>query len=250
MIQEEPVIFKSSPEEILQSARELRAEGKIQESYDLVRKNLGQNSRYAQIIWQHRPIFWRDLRAGKFSLTRRRGSDANFIRQLWADKKFIDSFHRLAGKLPDKLSDLQTVLDNEYSSLIKHGSSIHWVIRDSAGKPWGILSLTNISLTHQRAEVLLGVIPGAPFGMATAAMLILFNFYFNGMKFQKLYTLTYDDNVSSNKGVLHLGFKIEGRLRNHVRYPGTGKFLDLVQAGLLAEEAFTLANLRLIKKLL
>ncbi len=242
--------MNTNPEDILQSARRLRVEGKIQESYELVHSSLRHNKRYAQIIWQHQPFFWHEQRAGKYSLTRRRSSDAKFIQQLWADETFLNSFHRLAGKLPDKISDLQTVLDNEYSSLIKHGSSIHWVVRDSAGTPWGILSLTNISLVHQRAEVLLGVIPGSPFGIATAAMLILFNFYFRVMKFQKLYTLTYDDNPSSNKGVLHLGFKVEGRLRNHVLDTGTGKFLDLVQMGLLAEEAFTPENLRLMKKLL
>src|SRR5687767_5913562 len=115
MIQEEPVTFNTNPDDILQSARQLRLAGKIQESYELVRKNLGRNNRYAQTIWQHQPFFWQELRAGKFSLTRRRSSDANFIQQLWADKKFIHSFHRLAGKLPDKIADLQTVLDNEYS---------------------------------------------------------------------------------------------------------------------------------------
>ncbi len=194
-------------------------------------------------------MFWQDHRAGNCILTRRKGADAAFIQALWQDKKFIKSFHRLAGKLPAKLADLQTILDNEFTSLIKDASTLHWVIRDSNHKPWGILSLTNISLAHQRAELLLGVIPGAPFGLTATAMLILFDFFFKGMNFQKLYTLTYDDNESTLKGVLHLGFQIEGRLRNHVKDPETSSFLDLIQAGLLAQEAFSPGNTRVRQKL-
>lgn len=183
-------------------------------------------------------------------LTRRNAPDAAFIRSLWSNKEFIHSFHRLAGKLPDDQQELRNILGKEYVSLISDVNSIHWIVRDSKANPWGILSLTNISIAHERAEVLLGVLPGAPFGLATAAMLLLFKFFFQTMKFQKLFTLTYDDNEGSIAGVLHLGFQLEGRFRNHIKEPTTNQFVDLVQASLLSDEVFSPRNLRLAKRLL
>ena len=97
---------------------------------------------------------------------------------------------------------------------------------------------------------MLGVLPGAPNGLSTAVMLILFQFYFKAMKFNKLYSFVYDDNIHSLKGTLHLGFKEEGRLRKHVIDPKSGEYVDLVQTGLLAEDAFNPTTKRLMQRLL
>ena len=127
---------------------------------------------------------------------------------------------------------------------------MHWIVRDPSGRPWGLLSLTDISLLHKRAEVLLGVLPGAPFGLAMAAMLMLFNLYFKANQFNKLYSLVFADNPHSLKGTLHLGFKQEGLLRRHTLDPTSQAYMNVIQTGLLAQDAFSPSNIRLMKKLL
>jgi hypothetical protein len=112
------------------------------------------------------------------------------------------------------------------------------------------MSLTDLSLQNRRAEILLGVLPEAPFGLATAAMLMQFHFFFKLMKFNKLYSLIFSDNLHSLRGTLHLGFRHEGLQRQHTRDPATGKYVDVVQTGLLAEDAFDRKNLLLMDKLL
>lgn len=194
---------------------------------------------------------WRlniESKAGK--LTRRQGMDAMFMRELWANRAFMQSFHRLSRELPSSDEHLVKVLNDEYTSPIERSRAVHWVIRDGDDRPWGLLSLTDVSLLHRRAEVLLGVLPEAPFGLATASMLMLFNYYFNALKFNKLYSLVFADNEHSLKGTLHLGFKQEGLLKSHTFDPVSQSFSDLIQTGLLKTDAFSPSNMRLMDKLL
>ncbi|NCZ83936.1 MAG: N-acetyltransferase, partial [Betaproteobacteria bacterium] len=114
----------------------------------------------------------------------------------------------------------------------------------------GVLSLVDLSLTHRRAEVMLGMMPNSPAGLSAAAMFVLFQFFFRIMKFNKLYSFVYDDNPRSLQGALHLGFVVEGRLRRHVVDPRTGDHLDLIQTGLLASDAFNPTTEKLMQRLL
>ncbi|MEY3605706.1 MAG: hypothetical protein RIQ49_2738, partial [Pseudomonadota bacterium] len=77
-----------------------------------------------------------------------------------------------------------------------------------------------------------------------------FQFFFKAMRFRKLYSFVYEDNPHSLKGTLHLGFKVEGRLRKHAFDPASGDYLDLIHTGLLAEDAFTANTERLMRRLL
>ena len=190
------------------------------------------------------------LRSRSCVLTRRNANDAAFMRMLWADPVFMRSFHRLAPALPVADHELERILNVEFQNPVAKSRALHWTVRDPSGRPWGLLSLTDISLLHKRAEVLLGVLPGAPFGLATAAMLMLFHFYFTTNKFNKLYSMVFADNPYSLKGTLHLGFKQEGLLRRHTLDPASQTCVDVIQTGLLAEDAFSPSNIRLMKKLL
>ena len=183
-------------------------------------------------------------------LTQRNGDDAAFIRMLWSNAKFLRSFHRLAPPLPKDDVELVRILNAESQSPLQKSRAVHWIVRSADGQPWGLLSLTDVSLQHKRAEVLLGVLPGAPFGLATAAMLLLFHVYFQVRKFNKLYSLVFADNPHSLKGTLHLGFQQEGLLRRHTFDPASQTFVDVIQTGIHAQEAFSPSNVRLIKKLL
>ena len=62
--------------------------------------------------------------------------------------------------------------------------------------------------------------------------------------------LVFANNPHSLKGTLHLGFKQEGLLRRHTLDPASQTYVDVIQTGLLAEEAFSPSNIRLMKKLL
>ena len=236
-------------EALLKAVRELRRENQHQKAFELLNSKLDP-IKYKNFLFQHHPIWWAEIKAGICQLTRRSGKDAAFIHHIWDQKDFIYRFHRHANSLPKENEKLIRLLDNEYLSLVSESHAIHWIVKDRIGKPWGLLSITEISLTHKRAEVLLGVLNGAPRGLSTAAMLILFQFYFKAIKFNKLLAFVFEDNPHSLKGTLHLGFKDEGHLRKHALDPNTNQYVDLIQAGLLAEDAFTESNKRLMKRLL
>jgi RimJ/RimL family protein N-acetyltransferase len=236
--------------DINDKARNLRANRLFQEAYQLVVDETNKLKILKELAWEHQPIFWSDIEAGICKLTRRNDRDANFIEELWRNQNFVYSFHRHAAEIPKNNKELEEILEREYISTIAESKALHWIVRYKNSQPWGILSLTEISLTHKRAEVMLGVLPGAPNGLSTAAMLILFQFYFKAMKFNKLYSFVYDDNLHSLKGTLHLGFKEEGRFRRHVMDPKSGEYIDLVHTGLLAEDAFNPTTKRLMQRLL
>lgn len=228
----------------------LRSIRRFNEAYKLACDEAIRQPSLRGIAWENQPIFWSDIQAGVCRLTRRNGNDAPFIETLWRDHEFAYSFHRHAMVFPRQTERLAKVLEQEFVSTIGLSKALLWIVRDRNYNPWGILSLVEISLIHRRAEVMLGVLRNAPLGLSAASMLILFQFFFKAMKFRKLYSFVYEDNPKSLKSTLHLGFAIEGRLRKHILDPRSGNHLDLIQTGLLAEEAFTPKTERLMRRLL
>lgn len=235
--------------QLLEKAHKLHIERNHVGAYESLADNL-EAKKYKHILFENHPIWWSEIKAGICQLSRRSGKDIDFVRQIWAQKYFIYSFHRHANNLPNDNEKLAQLLDKEYCALVSESHAIHWIVKDRTGRPWGLLSITGISLIHKRAEVLLGILEGAPRGLSTAAMLMLFQFYFKAIKFNKLLSFIYDDNPHSLKGTLHLGFKEEGRLRKHVIDPSSNRYVDLIQTGLLSEDAFSENNKRLMKRLL
>lgn len=234
---------------ILNEASRLRKKSQHQDAFALLSANLD-SVKYQNLLFENHPIWWAEMKAGICKLSRRSSKDIDFVRQIWNQKGFIYSFHRHANNLPEDDDKLKQLLDREYLALVSESHAVHWIVNDQTGKPWGLLSITGISLIHKRAEVLLGILDGAPRGLSTAAMLMLFQFYFKAIKFNKLLSFVYEDNPHSLKGTLHLGFKEEGRLRKHVLDPRSNQYVDLIQTGLLAENAFSENNKRLMKRLL
>jgi len=241
---------RPSRETLLRHTRELRLAGKIDESYRAACAALGGDGRIGSLTWQHHTLFWSDITARTCILSRRGPGDLSFLRKVWQDRAFMQQFHRQAAELPPSDERLCDVLRQEFAALLQESKSLHWIVRDRGGCPQGLLSLVDISLQHRKAEVLLGVLPGARFGLATAAMLMLVQFYFKAMRFHKLYSLVYPDNQRSLESTLHLGFRIEGRLKGEVLDPVSGSYCDLIRTGLLAEDAWTPGNLRLMERLL
>ena len=229
----------------------LRLDGKFSEAFERV-KSLGKYSNSVDtrnLLFVNLPIFWTELRAGKYSLRRRNESDIEFIQSLWSNEDFMYEFHRHATPLPKDDEILRQILRREYLATFLENQAIHWIIRTDTGEKFGLLSLVNISLTHKRAEVLLGVRPEAPSGLSVASMLMLFEFYFRVMRFNKLYSQVFTDNPRSLKSTLHLGFSAEGTLKKHVFDPKSQRFVDIVQTGIFASEAFSERNGRLMERL-
>jgi len=235
---------------ILEHSLFLRREKKFQQAFEHVSLAIAPNSPHASLIWQHNPIFWSDISAGACVLTRRNSDDHAFIKAIFSEPGFGRSFHRNSNPIPEDTLLLQKILDEEMVSTLFESRALHWVIRDAKRQPWGLLSLCDMSLTHRRSEVLLGMLPHAPFGLTASAMLILYEFYFKFMKFNKLNSFVYKDNPRSLKSTLHLGFEVEGELIKHNLDPETGEFLDVIQLGLNRNWAFSEKNQRLARKLL
>jgi RimJ/RimL family protein N-acetyltransferase len=235
---------------ILEHSLLLRREKKFHQAFEYVSGLISPDSSYAGLRWQHNPIFWSDISAGSCLLTRRNAGDHTFVRELFELPGFRRSFHRNANQLPIENELLQSKLDEEMTSILFESGALHWVVRDAHRQPWGLLSLCDVSLTHQRAEILMGMRPNAPLGLTASAMLMVFEFYFKFMKFNKLISFVYKDNPNSLKSTLHLGFQLEGELRQHNLDLETGQFLDVTQLGLNKGQVFSQSNQRLAQKLL
>ena len=204
--------FIMSYQTIFQNLIRLRSESKFNEAYILAIENCKSHPKYYQIVFENNPIFWSEIKAGVCVLSRRNPKDIKFLRELWMNKEFMFKFHRQMPKLPELDIDLSQILNSEYLSAISESKALNWIIRDKKLTPWGLITLTDISLINKRSEILVGLLPNAPLGLSSAAMLTVFQFYFRVMKFNKLISYVYDDNPHSLKSALHLGFKMEGKL--------------------------------------
>lgn len=200
--------------------------------------------------WLEHPVWRQNILSRSCVLTRRKPEDAAFLRLLWSTPAFISSFHPLAPPLPESDEVLEKILQKEFLSTIDQSRSLHWVIRSPDFQPWGLLSLCQISIQHRRAEIMLGVLPGKPFGLPIAAMLMIYIFFFKSIGFNKLCSLVFLENEESFKTTRSLGFAEEGVLAKHLFNPKTGDYCDVHQFGILKQEAFSEKNTRLMHKLL
>jgi RimJ/RimL family protein N-acetyltransferase len=242
-------MFNERVRHITELARQARFEGNFDNGFNIIKDELSKFTQYDALVWQHQPLFWSPIVAGNYTLTRRDSSDADFVESLWGDSNFRRRFHRQALDLPPRVQ-LEKLLKGEFLSLIGESKALHWIIRDKVGQAQGLLSLTEISMQHRRAEVLLGLSPKAPLGIGVAAMFMLFQFFFRTMKFYKLVSMIYTDNDLALKTTVHLGFRIEGILRGHMLDPASGHYVDMYQLALLESEAFRPANQRVMSRML
>ena len=234
--------------EILNHATKLRRAGKMTEAYHFIRENTSELNDAP--LWIHHPMFWQEVHSGSCVLRKRSQQDVLFLYELWQKPNFIEQFNCLARPLPKDPDKLRFILDAEYYSTIDLSKELHWIVSDSYGNKYGLLSLMDISLNHKKAEVLLGVLPDAPLGLAPTSMYMLFKFFFEILKFNKLYTYVAETNQHSLKGTLHLGFKAEGLLKSEIFNPISKKFVDLVRTGINRQEALDILQTPLARRLL
>ena len=202
------------------------------------------------LAWAHEPFWWRIIEGRRCRLRRRDAGDVVFIRSLWADESFISAFNRFTVRLSPSDSGLANVLTQEYASIVIETKSIHWTVETKDGEKVGILSFTNFSLANRRAEVMIGITAFPYSGVAVEAMLLAIEFGFGRMGLHKIYSQIYSDNETSLRNTIHLGFEVEGRLREHVVDPKTKQPLDLIQTGLLRSDLTKPVFSRLARRLL
>lgn len=190
-----------------------------------------------------------ELQSRRCHLSRRGPEDLAFIKRLWAAPDFVRNFNPSAPKLPQSDAELERILELEHSSPPERLRAVHWVIKDSRNQPWGLLSLTDLAFSHRRGELLVGMLPGAPFGLSILAVLLAFEFFFREMKFNKLCSIVDVANYKSIKSTEHLGFLPEGRLRQHI-YDWRGRnYIDVSQYAIFSDRAFSKENASLFNRL-
>lgn len=73
-------------------------------------------------------------------------------------------------------------------------------------------------------------------GLAREALLLLLEYGFKKLKLKKIYARVHEPNVRSAKLLERVGFKIEGKLREHAKYRFGNKRLDVFLYGILPGE--------------
>lgn len=190
-----------------------------------------------------------ELHARRCHLAKRGPEDLPFIRKLWATPDFVRHFNPSAPNLPPSDADLSRILELEHDSPLEKARAIHWIIKDQQNRPWGLVSLTDLAFSHRRGELLVGTLPDAPFGLSVLAVLLAFEFFFREIRFNKLCSIVDVANDKSAKSTEHLGFQLEGRLRQHI-YDWRGKnFVDVSQYAIFSDRAFSKENAILFNRL-
>jgi len=229
---------------------DLYQRGQHHDAWTAIMTHQKMNPLEASAPWLHwyQPFWWRPLTSKRCRLRRRGPHDLQFIRSLWADSDFMYRFHRRAPALPDADERLASILTTELNHSVVSQRALHWIV-EADSKPAGLLSLTELSTRDRRAEILIGVQPGTPSQIATAAMLMAFRFVFEIAHLNKLVSLVHADNAHSIKSTRHLGFSQEGLLKRQVFDASARDYVDLLQFALFAEEATGPSNQRLMRRL-
>jgi len=173
---------------------------------------------------------------------------ASFLNECYSSDDFMDCY-RLAQTRDSSVEQIVEQLKKEQGVSSVQTKRVEWIIRkysskdDKKGELIGIASLADYQSTHNRAELLVGVLrpEERTLGYGLEASMLVLEFAFHQAKLHKLVSFVYSYNEIAQKNTLHLGFKQEGVLRDHYFNHETEKFIDLYQNSLLEEEFFSSA---------
>jgi len=196
-------------------------------------------------LWFLGEQFYTPLKGRKTILARRGPGDAEFVKKCWSNNDFMLRFHRFAQRIESD-DALKSVLAGEFNANLLTSNALHWTVSDLHGRKLGFTSLVDFSVQNRRAELIVGVIDPA-YGIALESTLLTMDFAFRILKLNKLCTVIYDQNDLAIKSTAHLGFISEGVIRQHIRDPLTGHFLDLHNSSMLAGEYFSNGQLEKIR---
>lgn len=225
------------------------------EAFETLQQGLKQNPDSPEIrhlFVQLHPAWIQPLVGGKLRLRMQTPDDEDFLLRCFSDQAFMNKYHRFMANSQTKQGIGNNLKRNPRYSVLKQ-KSVQWLIEHAGSgsqenqcyRPIGLASLAEIQLSHQRAEVLIGF-PGQAHrghGIPLAAMLLLLDFVFNRIGFNKLTSIVYGDNPYSQRSTLALGFSQEGFRPRQLRDLNTGAWLDIYDNGLLQSDFRTQARL-------
>ncbi|MDT8407096.1 MAG: GNAT family protein [Methylococcales bacterium] len=185
------------------------------------------------------------------TLVRTQPAYLDFIHAAYSDDAFMD-LYRLGQSRTLSKKALKQRIEQEAQTLPQSQKRLEWVILETQQtQPIGLASLADYQATHGRAELLVGIVDSAQAHRRSAleATLLVMDFAFNLAQLHKLLSFVYDYNHYAQRNTLHLGFRQEGFLVDHIN---TRKGLvSLYQNALLRREFVEHPRLaRLSKRLL
>ncbi|MDR4517576.1 MAG: GNAT family N-acetyltransferase [Nitrosomonas sp.] len=167
-------------------------------------------------------------------LRRYKAEDAAFLHQCYLDAAFMDLYNRYIPR-HQQVDDLAATLSQAHKKHPCQLKTVDWVIfRKAIHKPVGIANLVDIQYQHRRAEFQIGLPNSADHtrGIGLEATLLVLDYAFNRIGLNKLVTVIYGHNVSSQRNSLALGFVQESYLREQLMDKESGKFIDLYGNGM------------------
>lgn len=185
---------------------------------------------------------WLEPLQGKHIVLRRfQASDSAFLTASYANDSFMQFYHHFLPR-HQPLRLLEQKLQQNALLHPCQTKAIDWVIfkidHTQQEKPIGMTNLVDIQFAHRRAELLVGI-PNAADRTSHAgleASLLVMDFAFNRVKFNKLSSYVYANNPVAQKNTLALGFKQEGYLHAHIVQPDNGLLVDLYINGLTVHD--------------
>jgi|CXWL01.1.fsa_nt_gi diamine N-acetyltransferase len=242
---------KTNPENtssIINLANIYLSHNEIDSAFEVLDQGLKNNPADAEIKYlyiQLHPAWISPLENGRIRIRVRTPLDDPFVLHCYANEAFMDNYNRyLASAFRQSKATKNPHLRSRLNVYKNH--CVQWVIErinhSNPGEPGytciGLASLAEIQLTHRRAEILIGF-PDAKLsgsGIPLAAMLMILDFAFNTIGFNKLTSIVYSDNVYAQKSTLAIGFKQEGFFRNHLFDSKSNSWLSIYQNAMLIEE--------------
>ncbi|MCX7086784.1 MAG: GNAT family N-acetyltransferase [Methylococcales bacterium] len=189
---------------------------------------------------------WLLLIAGNsVALQRFQTTDAAFLQSCYQDKAFMRLYNQL--KPATTVTELTEKIQAENQQHPSQNHAVNWIIQHQRFGAIGIANLVDINLSHRRAEILIGIpeVSNRYSGAGLTATLLVMDFAFNRLRLNKLLTFIYSDNAASIKNNVSLGFSRESYLKQHLKHPETGQYIDLCGNAIMADEFHS--NKRLAK---
>lgn len=186
--------------------------------------------------------WWRPIAVGGAVLRLPCDDDHDAIARWLADAAFMARYHRFEPVAGRAARNYIARAQRPPTETRRR----EWIIQDRHGEPAGFAAVVDIDLGHRRGELLIGL-PAADAASALAlkASIGAMAFAFGALRLDKLVSHVYGDNPNAQANTLHLGFREEGRLRNHLRFGDQP--IDLVVNGLLAHEHAGSTSLRRLR---
>lgn len=220
----------------------------IDAAFEVLDQGLRNNPADAEIKFlymQLHPAWAAPLENGRIRIRPRTPLDDPFVMHCYANEAFMNNYNRYLASAFRRSKATKNLHFRSRLNVYKN-QCVQWVIEridhsspgESGYTPIGLASLAEIHVTHRRAEVLIGF-PDAKLsgsGIPLAAMLMILDFAFNTIGFNKLTSIVYSDNAYAQQSTLAIGFKQEGFFKNHLFDYKSGSWLSTYQNSMLIEE--------------